>query len=134
VDEKLLEIANDMKSKSYSPYSGYRVGAALLCDDGTIVTGCNVENISYGATICAERTAFVKAISEGKKGFSKIAISVSGDEIGTPCGMCTQFMSEFVGANFEVICGNNKGEFKKYKFSEIMPITFYSTSVNKGTL
>lgn len=134
MDGKLLEIAKDMQNKSYSPYSMYRVGVALLCEDGTIITGCNVENISYGATICAERTAFVKAISEGKKKFSKIAISVSGDEIGTPCGICSQFMSEFVDANFEVICGNNKGEFKKFKFSEILPISFYSTSVNKGML
>ena len=130
----LLEIAKEMQNKSYSPYSGYKVGVALLCDDGTIITGCNVENISYGATICAERTAFVKAISEGKKGFAKIAISVSGDEIGVPCGMCTQFMSEFVDGNFEIICGNNKNVAKTYKFSEILPVAFHSTLVNKEML
>ncbi len=130
-NKQLLNIAEGMREKSYSPYSGYRVGAALLCADDSVVTGCNVENISYGGTICAERTAFVKAISEGKRHFSKLAISVSGEELGYPCGICLQFLSEFVGAEFEVICGNNKGEYKSYLFSELLPFAFSSKSVNR---
>ncbi|MFA7637494.1 MAG: cytidine deaminase [Monoglobales bacterium] len=123
-DRELLEIAEKMKDKSYAPYSGYRVGAALLCGDGSVETGCNVENISYSGTICAERTAFVKAVSEGKKEFLKLAISVSGDEVGIPCGICLQFLSEFVSGDFEVICGNKSGEYKKYPFSKLLPIVF----------
>lgn len=131
-DFELIGIASDMKNYSYAPFSRYKVGAALLCDDGTVITGCNVENISYGGTICAERTAFVKAVSEGKRKFLKIAISVSGDEIPTPCGICLQFMSEFVDADFEVLCANNKNEHKSYKFPELLPFAFYSKILKGG--
>lgn len=123
-DKKLLEIAEKMKDKSYAPYSGYRVGAALLCGDGSVITGCNVENISYSGTICAERTAFVKAVSEGKKEFMKLAVSVSGDEITIPCGICLQFLSEFVSGDFEVICGNKSSEYEIYQFSKLLPTVF----------
>lgn len=127
----LINIAHDMQNKSYAPYSNFKVGVALLCADGTVISGCNVENISYGGTICAERTAFVKALSEGKNKFVKIAISVSVDEQGTPCGICRQFMSEFVDGDFEVICANNKNEYKSYKFSQILPFAFDSKFVRK---
>lgn len=129
-DMDLIKIAKDMQSMSYSPYSGYRVGAALLCGGGEVITGCNVENISFGSTICAERCAFLKAISEGKGNFKRIAVSVSGEEIGIPCGNCLQFISEFVEPDFEVICANNKGDYKKYKFSELLPYKFKSTKVS----
>lgn len=128
---ELLQQAAVAREAAYSPYSGYNVGAALLCEDGTVYTGCNVENISYGGTICAERTAVVKAVSEGRKQFSKIAISVSGDEPGIPCGICLQFLSEFVGPDFMIICGNRHNEFKVYSFTQIMPAVFQSTAVNR---
>ncbi|VBB07092.1 cytidine deaminase homotetrameric [Lucifera butyrica] len=128
-DSELLKQAAQASKASYSPYSGYKVGAALLCEDGSIYTGCNVENISYGGTICAERTAVVKAVSEGKTRFVKIAVSVSGKEYGIPCGLCLQFLSEFVAADFEVICGNCEGDFVKYSFDKIMPAVFKSASV-----
>ena len=125
-DPELLKRAAEAKEMAYAPYSGYRVGAALLCNDGSVVTGCNVENISFGATICAERCAVVKAVSEGKRDFKKIEISVSGDEIGFPCGICRQLISEFAKGDFEFVCANNKGEFKKFTLSQLMPHGFYS--------
>ncbi|OQB13357.1 MAG: Cytidine deaminase [Firmicutes bacterium ADurb.Bin193] len=123
-DNELIKIADSMREKSYAPYSNFRVGAALLCGDGSVITGCNVENISFGATICAERTAFVKAISEGKSGFIKLAISASGGEIPTPCGICRQFMSEFAYDNFKVICKGDGGGCKAYTLSSLMPHSF----------
>lgn len=93
-NEKLYELAEGARKNAYAPFSHFCVGAALLTGDGEIYTGVNVENASYGATICAERAAFVKAISEGKREFSKIAIS-AGDAESVPCGICRQFMYEF---------------------------------------
>jgi cytidine deaminase len=128
---ELLQRAAVAREAAYSPYSGYNVGAALLCEDGTVYTGCNVENISYGGTICAERTAVVKAVSEGRKQYTKIAIAVSGDEPGIPCGICLQFLSEFVGPDFTIICGNCRNEFTVYSFAQIMPAVFQSAAVNR---
>lgn len=134
-DKKLLEIAKDAQCYAYAPYSGYMVGAALLCSDGTVYTGCNVENISYGATICAERSAFIKALSEGKRGFSKLAISVSGDEIGLPCGICRQVISEFVDdKDFLIICGNNQNEYKSFLYSELMPFAFSTNCIKRKSV
>ena len=93
-DLELYRIAEEARENAYAPFSGFRVGAALLTADGTVFTGVNVENSSYGATICAERTAFVKAISEGAREFEAIAIS-AGEEPSLPCGICRQFMYEF---------------------------------------
>ncbi len=93
-DETLLGLAREAMTRSYSPYSGYPVGAALHATDGRIFQGCNIENASFGATICAERTAMVKAVSEGAREFDVIAIATR-DTPGWPCGICRQFMSEF---------------------------------------
>ncbi|MBR2822215.1 MAG: cytidine deaminase [Clostridia bacterium] len=93
-DETLLALARDAMTRSYSPYSHYPVGAALLAADGRVFQGCNIENASFGATICAERTAMVKAVSEGARQFETIAIATR-DTPGWPCGICRQFMSEF---------------------------------------
>ncbi|EGO63610.1 cytidine deaminase, partial [Acetonema longum] len=130
-DRDLLRQAAAARMLSYSPYSGYQVGAALLCEDGTVYTGCNVENISYGGTICAERTAVVKAVSEGRQKLVKIAVSVSGEEPGIPCGICLQFLSEFVDSEFWLICGNCRDEYTAYLFKEIMPAVFRSAAVQK---
>ncbi|UCG00252.1 MAG: cytidine deaminase [Spirochaetaceae bacterium] len=101
---KLLEQARRAADASYSPYSHFRVGAALLCKDGTIITGTNVENRSYGLTICAERSAIFSAVSTGRKDFEAIAISTpdSGPAVA-PCGACRQVISEFVGEDFPVV-------------------------------
>uniref|UniRef100_A0A915JIY5 Cytidine deaminase n=1 Tax=Romanomermis culicivorax TaxID=13658 RepID=A0A915JIY5_ROMCU len=93
---KLVKQAILAKEKAYAPYSNFRVGAAILCDDGTIVTGCNVENVSYGLSICAERTAVVKAVSEGKRKFLAVAVTSDSNADSTfPCGACRQFLREF---------------------------------------
>ena len=101
-DKELYRIAKDMTRMSYAPFSKFRVGAALECKDGTIFTGCNVENSSLGGTICAERTAMCKAISEGYREFSKIMIASSGGE-AWPCGICRQFMKEFCDDDFIIM-------------------------------
>jgi len=121
----LIAIANEARNNSYSPYSKYKVGAALLCKDGTVITGCNIENASFTVGICAERTAFAKAISEGKKEFEAIAIVGNTSNKPTPpCGACRQFMSEFVGKDFEIIEASPDGEFVIKKMSELLPDMF----------
>lgn len=126
--EKLLEIADEARRFSYCPYSNYSVGAALLCMDGSIFTGCNVETAAFTG-ICAERNAFFKAISDGKKGF--LAIAVSGgpkDQPGqdcTPCGVCRQVMSEFVDMEeFMVIMRDSDGKVDSLSLSELLPYSF----------
>ncbi len=94
MDELLIRMAYQARENAYAPYSGYRVGAALLCDDGTIYTGCNIENAAYGNAFCAERTALVKAVSEGKRAFVRIAIAGEGSA-PYPCGACRQSLNEF---------------------------------------
>lgn len=118
----ILEAINAQKN-SYSPYSNFSVGAALLCSDGEIITGVNIENASFGLTNCAERTAFFKAVSEGKKEFSAIAV-VGGDTYLPPCGACRQVMSEFCDKNFKVIFAKNENEYIVKTLEEILPFSF----------
>jgi cytidine deaminase len=111
--EELVRTAVDAAKKSYSPYSNFCVGAALLCADGEIFEGTNVENVSYGATNCAERTAFFDAVMNGKRDFVAIAIvgSKRGEEITSycaPCGICRQVMAEFCGEDFEILLYDGK--------------------------
>ena len=124
----LLALANEARDKSYSPYSGITVGAALLTADGKIYKGNNIENASYTPTVCAERVAFFKAISEGEKHF--IAIAVAGGPAGEtakadfpPCGVCRQVMAEFCGPDFNVIWGNEE-KITVRKLKEILPDSF----------
>lgn len=123
-DLRLLSMAADAMQYSYSPYSHFKVGAALLCSDGSVYTGANIENGAYSATVCAERTAFFKAISEGKKQFVKIAI-VGGniEKPCYPCGVCRQVMSEFCDENFEILLLKD-GEIIKHTLSELLPHSF----------
>lgn len=125
--KKLMEKANEMRKTSYAPYSHFRVGAVLVTKDGKEYTGCNFENASFPATVCAERTAFAKAISEGEREFACIAI-VGGREgeispFCAPCGVCRQVMSEFCGSDFEVVLGT-PDNFKVFKFDEVLPMRF----------
>ena len=122
-NRELYEIALEMTAKSYAPFSKFRVGAALLTKEGKLYTGCNVENSSYGGTICAERTAFVKAVSEGDREFEKIAIASSGGE-AWPCGICRQFMKEFCDEDFVIITGNDADSIRTYTLAELLPEGF----------
>lgn len=120
--EELIACAEKMLEYSYAPYSGFKVGAALLAADGRIFTGCNVENSSYGAACCAERTAVFKAVSEGAREFSAIAIVSSSGEYTYPCGICRQVLFEF-GADIKVILKGSGGT-KITTVSELLPEGF----------
>ncbi|MBQ1419146.1 MAG: cytidine deaminase [Firmicutes bacterium] len=117
-DKELFRMAVKASENAYVPFSNFHVGAALLTKDGQVYTGCNIENSSYGATICAERTAMVKAVSEGVREFEAIAIAGNG---GTswPCGICRQFMFEF-SEDMRVISGENEDELKSYRLNELL--------------
>ena len=126
--EKLIELAKEAMTHAYVPYSGYKVGAALLCADGTVYSGCNIENASYAPTICAERTAFFKAVSEGKRQFSAIAI-VAGPQKGrlattAPCGVCRQVMMEFCTPDFRILLGGEGEAYACHTLAELMPHGF----------
>jgi len=124
IDQKLADLAKEIAKKAYAPYSNFRVGAAVITDSGNIYTGCNIENASYPATICAEDVAVFKAISEGETKINTLAVACIDAESDTaifPCGISRQRMSEFNTEN--VIVVNNDG-FKKYKFSDILPFDF----------
>ena len=122
-DEQLLELAKKAAERSYSPYSHFPVGAALECADGSVFTGCNVENAAYGDTICAERTAAVKAVSEGRRDFRRIAIWGDSREYCYPCGSCRQFLQEF-SRDLIVVVGRGDGAFRRLTLAEMMPYTF----------
>ena len=122
-DRELMDIAEQAAKHSYSPYSRFPVGAALECSDGTVYTGCNVENAALGSTICAERTAACKAVSEGHTDFVRIAIWGEGRDYCMPCGACRQFLSEF-STDMEVLCAKAGGRYVSYKLRELLPHTF----------
>ena len=122
-DRELLRIAKEASLNAYVPYSGFPVGAALECEDGTVYTGCNVENAAYGDTICAERTAVVKAVSEGYTKFKRIAIWGEGKGYCMPCGSCRQVLSEF-SPEMEVLCTKAGGSYVSYPLTRLMPYTF----------
>lgn len=124
IEQTLLEKATEVLENAHVPYSNFRVGAALLDRDGNIYTGCNVENAAYGSTICAERTAIFKAVSEGEKEFSTIAIVLETDDgIGAPCGACRQVMNEF-NAEMKVIMANTDGDYKISTVEDLLPDSF----------
>ncbi len=121
---ELYEKAVEAMAYSYSPYSNYKIGAAVLTKSGEVFTGCNIENSSYGATICGERTALVKAISQGYKDFEAIAIAGSDENIPSfPCGICRQFIFEF-GNDIKIILMNKNKELKTYTITELLPEGF----------
>ncbi|HHV51540.1 MAG TPA: cytidine deaminase [Candidatus Avimonas sp.] len=121
---KLVELAQKARLYSYSPYSGFAVGAALLAESGKIYTGANCENASFGATICAERAALASAISAGERCFTAIAVA-AGDKPVTPCGICRQTLAEF--GDMAVICATAEGnEYKLFFLSSLLPEAFTS--------
>ena len=119
---ELYKAADAAKENAYAPFSKFNVGAALLTGSGRVYTGVNVENSSYGGTICAERTAFAKAVSEGERSFRAIAIAASGGE-ALPCGICRQFMYEFE-PEMDVITGENEESLRVHKLSQLLPEGF----------
>lgn len=129
MNNKLIKLALEAREKAYAPYSSFAVGAALLCGDGEIFTGCNIENSAFSPTVCAERTAIFKAVSEGKKDFAKIAV-VGGDadkepeNYCPPCGVCRQVMKEFCSADFEILIAKTPDDYKVKKLCELLPESF----------
>ncbi len=126
---KLINIATVARDKSYSPYSSFPIGAALLTNDGEIFTGTNVENASYGLTNCAERTAIFKAVSEGYREYEAIAIVADTERPVPPCGSCRQVLQEF-GNDIIVIMANLKGEHLQYTVSDLLPGAFDRKDMN----
>ncbi|MDY0127393.1 MAG: cytidine deaminase [Candidatus Cloacimonadaceae bacterium] len=118
----LLEVAREAAKQAYAPYSGYKVGSAVKCADGSIYSGCNVENASFSLSICAERTAIFKAVSEGKRDFTAIAIYVDSDKIFPPCGACRQVIHEF-SPKIPVIYANHH-ETIESTIAELLPGAF----------
>ena len=130
-EKKLIEAARLISKNAYCPYSHYHVGAALLCADGSIYTGCNIENISYSPAICGERTAFCEAVSDNQREFRAIAVigyfetNHDPQTYSAPCGVCRQVMNEFCDPDmFQVILANEHGDVKKYKLKELLPESF----------
>lgn len=132
--EQLAVKAKEAMQYSYSPYSGYKVGAALLCQDGSVYTGCNIENAGYSSTNCAERTAFFKAVSEGKLAFTAIAICGGKDGViegvFPPCGVCRQVMREFCDDDFKIHL-IKKNEIETYTLGQLLPISFQPDTIQK---
>ena len=127
----LLEKAYEGRKNAYAPYSNFKVGAAVLMENGKIYTGCNIENASYGATNCAERTAIFKAISEGNRKICAIAIVGADDEYTYPCGICRQVIAEFADENTEIILGKKSLEYIVKTFAEILPGAFTKEALQK---
>ena len=126
--DKLTELAKKAMEKAYAPYSGYKVGAALLCADGTVYTGCNIENAAFSPTICAERVAFAKAVSDGHREFAAIAVCGGKDGVITgpfpPCGVCRQVMAEFCDADFLILTGTSPEDYQTDRLGDLLPQSF----------
>jgi cytidine deaminase len=124
-EKELIDAAREVRDLAHAPYSNFQVGAAVEAEDGTIYTGCNVESASYGLTVCAERVAIWKGISEGVKKFGRIAVVVDTEELTPPCGVCRQIIWEFCG-DVPVILSNLKGKTETIQMSELLPRAFDS--------
>ncbi|MEL7602053.1 MAG: cytidine deaminase [Bacillota bacterium] len=127
--KNLLRMANEAMDRAYAPYSGYRVGACLKGASGAYYLGCNVENASYSATNCAERTALYKAVSEAERSFDALAVVSTGDQTTVPCGVCLQVLSEFCEGDMPVICANRSGRYQVYALEELLPRPFSAKEV-----
>lgn len=125
----LLEKAREARERAYAPYSGYRVGAALLGRSGRIYTGCNVENAVYPLTTCAERVAVVKAVSEGEREF--VALAVVTRNGGMPCGACRQTLREF-GEDLVILIGDTQGRYRETTLHQLLPDSFSAANLEKG--
>ena len=122
-ERELVERAFSMLERSYVPYSHFPVGAALECADGTVFAGCNIENAAFGPSICAERTAVAKAVSEGHRDFVRIVVAGRSADFCVPCGVCRQVLREFA-PDIEIICLNGAGEERTFTLPELLPHSF----------
>lgn len=122
-EEKLIEMAMEARQRAFAPYSNFKVGAALLGKDGATFTGCNIENASYGLTMCAERVAIFKAVSEGATDFERVVVVADTDELTPPCGSCRQLIWEFCG-DVPVTLANLKGAVETFQMSDLLPRAF----------
>jgi len=127
--EELIDLAKQVRKKAYAPYSHYKVGAALLGKSGKIYTGCNVENASYGHTVCAERTAVVKAVSEGEREFEAVAVVTKNG--GSPCGACRQVLSEF-SPELIIYIADKNGEYRTTTLKQLLPDSFTPAHLEEG--
>ena len=131
--KNLVKEALAAREMAYIPYSGFAVGAALLTKEGKIYRGCNIENVAFSPTNCAERTAFFKAISEGEKDFEAIAVNGDADDYLFPCGVCRQVMVEFCDReSFKVVVAKSENEYKEFTLAELMPGAFDAGELVKG--
>lgn len=127
--EELVQLAKEARAHSYTPYSGFAVGAALLCADGTVYQGCNIENAAFGPTVCAERVAVFKAVYDGHRDFAAIAIAGgrAGEEVSglfPPCGVCRQVLREFCDLDFPLHLAKENNEFETHTLGEMLPYSF----------
>lgn len=130
-EREMVEIASKVKDYAYAPYSGFRVGAALLTENDKLYTGVNIENVTFGATNCAERTAVFKAVSEGNKKLKAIAVSSDSEDLTYPCGICRQVLTEFGESDMKIICSNRNGDYKVFKLEELLPEAFTKNQLLK---
>ena len=123
--DRLLDLAEEARAHSYAPYSKYNVGAALLTADGQVYQGCNIENAGFTPTVCAERTAFFKAVYDGHRAFRAIAVIATGEEMGFPCGVCRQVMAEFCDKDFIIVTANrDRSKVDVSTFQQLLPHSF----------
>ena len=129
-DRELINMAFTALKQAYSPYSGFTVGAAVECEDGSVFLGCNIENAAYGETVCAERVAVYKAISEGRRKFRRIAVAANSSSYCMPCGSCRQVLSEF-SPEMEILSAREDGRYVSYRLSELLPKRFEGEMSNQ---
>ena len=134
--EELLKLAKEARTHAYVPYSGFSVGAALLCKDGKVYQGCNIENAAYGPTICGERTAFFKAVYDGERDFEAIAVvgGKAGQEpsgLFPPCGVCRQVMREFCDLDFKLYMGKEYDGYEVRTLGEMLPLSFSNADMKE---
>jgi cytidine deaminase len=123
-DDELIERAAEARLAAHAPYSNFQVGAALLAADGRVFTGCNIENSAYGLSMCAERVAIFKAVSEGANEFTKVAVVTDSENLTPPCGCCRQMIWEFASERAEVILANLTGDVRSFEIKELLPEAF----------
>lgn len=129
---ELIEAAINARENAHAPFSNFKVGASLLSETGEIITGCNIENVTYGLTLCAERVAIFKAISDGRNKFEKIAVVADTENLTPPCGACRQIIWEFCG-DIEVILSNLQGKTETFQMRELFPHAFDATFLDESS-
>lgn len=130
-EQELVRAALEVRDRAWAPYSRFQVGAALLCDDGAVVLGCNVENASYGLCVCAERTAVASAVASGRTGFRAIVVATGSVPPSPPCGMCRQVLAEFC-SDLRIVCVNPEGQRLRTTLRKLFPGTFTPELLRSG--